>query len=99
MIKIIYAKWSKVAVAFVTTLCFSFNSFAVSSQIVNSFYNYAHYGQTSQMRQLMKMGYGIDVEDDNGVTAWCVAKDKDDEQALRVLRWMGADPKQKCSVG
>lgn len=99
MIKIISAKWSKVAVAFVTTLCFSFNSFAVSSQIVNSFYNYAHYGQTSQMRQLMKMGYGIDVEDDNGVTAWCVAKDKDDEQALRVLRWMGADPKQKCSVG
>ena len=70
MIKIISAKWSKVAVAFVTTLCFSFNSFAVSSQIVNSFYNYAHYGQTSQMRQLMKMGYGIDVEDDNGVGGW-----------------------------
>ena len=99
MIKIISAKWSKVAVAFVTTLCFSFNSFAVSSQIVNSFYNYAHYGQTSQMRQLMKMGYGIDVEDEDGVTAWCIAKDKDDEQALRVLRWMGADPKQKCTNG
>ena len=99
MIKIISSKWCKVAVALVITLCFSFNSFAVSSQIVNSFYNYAHYGQTSQMRQLMKMGYGIDVEDEDGVTAWCIAKDKDDEQALRVLRWMGADPKQKCANG
>ena len=96
MIKIISSKYCKAAIAFVTAMCFSFNSFAVSSQIVNSFYNYAHYGQTSQMRQLMKMGYGIDVQDEDGVTAWCIAKDKDDEQALRVLRWMGADPKQKC---
>ena len=96
MIKIISSKWCKATIAFVTALCFSFECFAVSSQIVNSFYSYAHYGQTAQMRQLMKMGYGIDVQDDNGVSAWCVAKKKDDEQALRVLRWMGADPKQKC---
>ena len=96
MIKIIASKWCKATIAFVTALCFSFECFAVSSQIVNSLYSYAHYGQTAQMRQLMKMGYGIDVQDDNGVSAWCVAKKKDDEQALRVLRWMGADPKQKC---
>ena len=92
-------RYCKAVVAFLATMALSFNSFAISPQIVNSFYNYAHTNQVNKIRRLQSMGYGIDVKTDDGVTAYCIAKENDDTQAMRLLVRMGADKNQKCGDG
>ena len=92
-------RYCKAVVAFLATMALSFNSFAISPQIVNSFYNYAHTNQINKIRRLQSMGYGIDVKTDDGVTAYCIAKENDDTQAMRLLVRMGADKNQKCGNG
>lgn len=85
------------AALIVMTGCFfALNSFAVSRQVVNSFYNYARSGQTAKIRQLMKMGYGIDAKSDDGYSPWCLAKQQGDDKAMEVLEWMGAKSDQTC---
>ena len=86
-------------IAFITAMCFSFNTYAVSPIVVNSLYNYAKTKQVTKIRYMVKnMGYDIDVEDDDGNTAWCIAKEKDDTCAMSVLEQLGADPQQRCGL-
>ncbi len=86
-------------VAFITAMCFSFNTYAVSPMVVNSLYNYAHTKQVTKIRYMIKnMGYDIDVEDEDGNTAWCIAKEKNDTCAMSVLEQFGADIEQRCGL-
>ncbi|MBQ8869852.1 MAG: hypothetical protein IJ019_00570 [Alphaproteobacteria bacterium] len=86
-------------VALITVVCFSYNSYAASSQVVDSLYNYAHNKQVSKIKYMLNtMGYDIDVEDEDGVTAWCLAKESNDTCAMGVLEQMGADTEQRCGL-
>ena len=86
-------------VAFVTALCFSYNTYAASSAVVNSLYNYAHSKNVTKMRYMLNnLGYNVDTKDENGKTAYCIAKEKEDTCALNMLKQFGADPEQKCGT-
>ena len=88
----------KAFVAFVAAMSLSVNTFAASPQVVNSFYNYAKTNQISKIRRLQSMGYGIDVRTDDGISAYCLAKNDDNTQAMRLLERLGADKNQKCTT-
>ncbi len=86
-------------VAFITAICFCCNSYAASNNVVQSLYNYAHSRQLTKIRYMVNnLGYNIDVEDDDGNTAYCIAKEKEDECAMDVLAQFGADTKQRCGL-
>ncbi|MBE6450447.1 MAG: hypothetical protein E7016_00595 [Alphaproteobacteria bacterium] len=89
----------RTVVALITAICFSYNSYAASSVVVESLYNYAHNKQISKIRYMLNtMGYNIDVEDEDGVTAWCIAKESNDTCAMGVLEQMGANTEQRCGL-
>jgi len=92
-----FVRCFKKIVVFLTVLSFSFNCYAASSQIVTAFYEYAKSGQYAKVRTLIKHGYDVDVKDDDGRTAYCLAKEEKNEYAMMVLARLGADREQKCA--
>ncbi len=96
--KFLTSRCCKAVVAFVAAMSLSVNTFAASPQVVNSFYNYAKTNQISKIRRLQSMGYGIDVRTDDGISAYCLAKNDDNTQAMRLLERLGADKNQKCTT-
>ena len=96
--KFLTSRCCKAVVAFVAAMSLSVNTFAASPQVVNSFYNYAKTNQMSKIRRLQSMGYGIDVRTDDGISAYCLAKNDDNTQAMRLLERLGADKNQKCTT-
>ena len=87
----------RVIVAFVTAMCFSFNVYAQSNAVVYSLYNYAHSKNVTKMRYMLNnLGYDVDTEDDDGNTAYCIAKERKDTCAMSLLEQFGADSEQKC---
>ncbi len=96
--KFLTSRCCKAVIAFVAAMSLSVNTFAASPQVVNSFYNYAKTNQISKIRRLQSMGYGIDVRTDDGISAYCLAKNDDNTQAMRLLERLGADKNQKCTT-
>ncbi len=85
--------------AFIAALCFSYNTYAASSAVVNSLYNYARTKQITKARYVINnMGYKVDTKDEDGNTAWCIAKAKNDMRAMEVLQQLGANIDQSCGM-
>lgn len=86
-------------VAFITIVCFSSHAFATPTGFADTLYHYARTNQIAKIRYLVQnMGYDINVKNDEGNTAWCLAKEQNNTYAMSVLAQYGANQNQRCSL-